>query len=147
HTVMHFDGVRYLLEYRAARRDPSYQVRVMSPEVIDSASASSETIFANVFNAMPDAKVEWKLSAVDGWREMTRTVEADPLFQRRWEEEQALKAAGKLAWRALTKPMASPHLWKTSLPQALPAGTHTIHVRCTNPNGQVLTGQRIIRVQ
>ncbi|MEO1983218.1 MAG: hypothetical protein ABGZ24_22125, partial [Fuerstiella sp.] len=63
----------------------------------------------------------------------------------RWEEEQ--KLLPDLPWTKLPKPMNSPHLWKADLPTELPAGAHAIHVRCTNPNGQALTGHRIFRVR
>ena len=145
HTIMHFDGTKYLLEYRAARRDPNYQVRVMAEEVFKRDNQETGTFHANVFNAMPGAVVEWGLTADGPWQAMEKTVAADPTFLKRWKEEQA--AGDNLQWRALPKPMRSPHLWKALLPGDTPAGTHAIHVKATNPNGQVLTGKRIIRVE
>ncbi|MCP4513562.1 MAG: hypothetical protein GY826_45000 [Fuerstiella sp.] len=142
HTVMHFDGKKYLLEYRAARKSADYQIRVMAAEEIQDDNPS---FYANVFNAMPAAIVEWRLGDGQEWQTMTRTTEADPLFRKRWEEEQ--KLSPELPWRKLPKPMNSPHLWKADLPTELPGGAHAIHVRCTNPNGQVLTGHRIFRVR
>ena len=147
HTVMHFDGQKYLLEYRAARKSPDYQIRVMSPEVVKAGAEVPEQIFANVFNAMPGAIVEWKTDTSEEWLPMEKTVEHDPLFKKRWEEEQPLVKAKTLPWRALTKPMNSPHLWKIDVPATLQVGTHDILVRATNPNGQVLTGNRILRVE
>lgn len=148
HTVMHFDGTKYLLEYRAARKDPGYQIRIMAPEVIAGQGTPTAGFYANVFNAIPGAKVEWKLDAADEWQDMTKTVEFDPLFEKRWAEEEAIKAeTGKLPWRALTKPMPSPHLWKAELSSEAGPGSHVIHVRCTNPNGQILSGERIFRIE
>ena len=147
HTIMHFDGQKYLLEYRAARKNPNYQIRIMAPEVVTAAAETPELIFANVFNAMPGAVVEWKTESSEEWLPMEKTVEHDPLFKQRWEEEQPLVASKSLPWRGLTKPMNSPHLWKVAVPATLPTGTHDIQVRATNPNGQILTGNRVLRVE
>ena len=142
HTVMHFDGQKYLLEYRAARKSADYQVRVMAAEEHQDDKPS---FYANVFNAMPAAAVEWKLGRDGQWQTMIKTSEADPLFLKRWEEEQ--KLLPDVPWRKIPTPMNSPHLWKADLPKELPSGTYAIHVRCTNPNGQVLTGHRIFRAR
>ena len=147
HTVMHFDGQKYLLEYRAARSNPDFQIRITAPELVKAGATEQELIYANVFNAMPEAVVEWKTNKSDKWLPMEKTVELDPLFKKRWEEEQPLVESKSLPWRALTKPMNSPHLWKVPVPESLTAGTYDIQVRATNPNGQVLTGNRILRVE
>ncbi len=145
HTVMHFDGVKYLLDYRAARRGADEQIRVTMPEVIASAKTSETSFRANVFNAMPEATIEWKLD--DGaWQPMVKTEnETDPLYQALYDEEQQI-GKENLNWRGLGKPMVCPHLWKASLPEKMPAGTYLITVRATNPNGQILTGERTFRV-
>lgn len=143
HTVMHFDGRRYVLEYRAARRDSAYQIRVTAPESVE--AAASPVFYANVFNAMPGAVVEYSADEGKTWIPMQKTVEPDPLFLSLYDEEQKLLPS--LSWRKLTKPMQSPHLWKAALPERLPPGTYNISVRATNPNGQVLSGDRIVRVR
>jgi hypothetical protein len=150
HTVMHFDGQKYLLEYRAARRSPDYQVRVMAPEVLSTATATATAepvrFHANVFNAMPGADVQWKLDSGSTWQAMEKVLEPDPLFLSLTKEEEALKP--NLPWRALPKPMVSPHLFRATLSdESLAPGTYTIHVKATNPNGQVLEGKRIFRVE
>jgi hypothetical protein len=145
HTIMHFDGTKYLLEYRAARRNPSYQVRVMAREVFKRQDKVTGEFHANVFNAIPGAVVEWKLDTESDWQPMQKVVEPDPLFLARWKEEEAQRDS--LQWRALAKPMNSPHLWKAALSPETKPGTYGISVKATNPNGQILTGQRIIRVE
>lgn len=146
YTIMHFDGTNYLLDYRAARRGVDEQMRITAPEVVASGDSSTTEFRANVFNAIPGAVVEWRIG--DGtWQSMTKAEnETDPLFQALFDEEQPL-LPDKLAWRKLAKPMVCPHLWKASLPDSLMAGPLVIQVRATNPNGQVLTGERFIRIQ
>jgi hypothetical protein len=143
YTIMHFDGTKYLLDYKAARRDASEQMRITAPEAFvigDTAAA----FHANVFNAIPGAVVEWRVGD-ENWQAMTKCEgEPDPLFQILFDEEQPYK--DKLPWRKLAKPMACPHLWKADLASLKTPGTHRLQVRATNPNGQVLSGDRIIRV-
>lgn len=151
HTVMHFDGQKYVLEYRAAGKPAEYQMRLIAPEEVDlseAAVAAEKPVFhANIFNAMPGADVQWRLEdhASVTWRPMEKVMISDPFFQALWDEEQAMKP--NLPWRGLAKPRLSPHLFQANLPtEELTAGTYTISVKVTNPNGQVLTGNRIIRV-
>lgn len=147
YTIMHFDGAEYLLEYRAARKDPGYQIRITAPEVIASQSDAAAFFYANVFNAMPDAKVEWKLNTSAAWQAMTKAEESDPTYQSLYDAEQPLKKDKTLTWTAMAKPMKSPHLWKAAIPAGTTPGTYYADVRCTNPNGQVLTGRRVFRVE
>lgn len=146
YTVMHFDGIKYLLEYRAARRGPDEQLRITAPEVVSAADAASTEFRANIFNAIPGAVVEFRVGD-SAWRTMTKTEqETDPIFQSLFDEEKTYLPE-KPPWRPLAKPMVCPHLWKAALADTLPAGTHLIQVQATNPNGQVLKGERIIRVE
>ena len=146
YTVMHFDGIKYLLEYRAARRGPDEQLRITAPEVVPVADAASTEFRANIFNAIPGAVVEFRVGD-SAWRTMTKTEqETDPIFQSLFDEEKTYLPE-KPPWRPLAKPMVCPHLWKAALADTLPAGTHLIQVQATNPNGQVLKGERIIRVE
>ena len=146
YSVMHLDGTKYLLEYRAARRGVDEQIRITAPEVVPVADAAAQEIRANVFNAFPDAVVEWRLS--DGeWQPMQKTEkETDPIFQALFDEEQQF-LPNNLPWRKLAKPMVCPHLWKATLATATEKGTHLIQVRATNSNGQILNGERIMRVE
>lgn len=145
YTIMHFDGTKYLLDYRAARRGADEQIRITAPEVVTSADSAALLFRANVFNAFPDAFVEWRIGA-GTWRPMTKTEnETDPVFQILFDEEQPL-LPDNLPWRKLAKPMVCPHLWKASLTDALEPGAFVIQVQATNPNGQVLKGERLIRV-
>ncbi len=146
YTVMHFDGSNYLLDYRAARRGADEQIRITAPEVLQAADATAQQFRANVFNAFPDAVVKWRMNDND-WQPMQKTEnETDPLFQALFDEEQPM-LPDNLPWRKLAKPMVCPHLWKATLTTAPKNGTHLIQVRATNPNGQILKGERIIRVE
>ena len=121
-------------------------MRITAPEVVKAADLPTTEFRANVFNAIPGATIEWRLQGGE-WQPMTKTEnETDPTFQALYNEEQTF-LPGKPAWRPLAKPMVCPHLWKASLLESMKPGTHLIQVRATNPNGQILNGERIIRVE
>ena len=81
------------------------------------------------------------------WQPMQKPEkETDPIFQALFDEEQP-SLPDNLPWRKLAKPMVCPHLWKATLKTSQQKGTHLIQVRATNPNGQVLKGERVIRVE
>ncbi len=108
---MHFNGRDYQLEYRAARREPEFQVRITAPEVVAADQAAELEFRANVFNAMPDAKVEWRFleGSDNDWKPMTKISEPDPTYQVLWDEEQKLDVNNP-PWRKLAKPLMCPHL-------------------------------------
>lgn len=146
YTIMHFDGIKYLLDYRAARRGADEQIRITAPEVVTTSDVVKTEFRANVFNAIPGATIEWRIDGGE-WQPMTKTEnETDPTFQTLYDEEQTF-LPGKPAWRPLAKPMVCPHLWKATLVESIKSGTHLIQVRATNPNGQILKGERVIRIE
>jgi hypothetical protein len=146
YTIMHFDGIKYLLDYRAARRGADEQIRITAPEVVPTSDVAKTEFRANVCNAIPGATIEWRIQGGE-WQPMIKTEnETDPTFQTLYNEEQTF-LPGKPAWRPLAKPMVCPHLWKATLVESMKSGTHLIQVRATNPNGQILSGERIIRIE
>ena len=116
-----------------------------APEVVKSAEAAKSTLFANVFNASEKTRVEMRIGKSD-WVEMRHVREIDPAFQRVFDRETATLEKDKSAFRALSKPKPSSHLWRVSLPTNLKPGTHSIEVRATEPDGRVYRDRRIIRV-
>ena len=53
-----------------------------------------------------------------------------------------------LPWRKLAKPLVCPHLQEGQTNRnPTKKGTHLIQVRATNSNGQILNGERIIRIE
>jgi hypothetical protein len=142
---MHFDGQKYLLDYKAARRDHREQIRITAPEAVSLAEAPNVEFRANAFNAIPGALVQFRLGDAP-WQDMTKTEnEPDPVFRKLVDEEKLL--GEQLPWRKLPAPMVCPHLWKASLGTVTTPGNHLIQVKVTNPNGQILEGQRTIRVE
>ncbi len=147
YSILSFDGKRYQLDYKAAGRDPNYQMQIHAPFSVTVENVAETEIQANIFNASEVAKVEMRMGAGD-WAEMKRVVKNDPAFEAMYQTELAL--ADK-TWQEMPKPKPSTHLWLANLLGDIAPGTHVIEVRAIEPEseqrlGQSFLGRRTIRV-
>lgn len=140
---LEINGNEWKLRYKAARRPADFQMHIYAPdEIVPSASGGTE-VFANVFNALPDAQVQMRVGTSDAWQPMTRIKKEDPFYKAMWEREHS---PGDVSWRKSGKPNPDPrHLWQATLPESLEPGTYTITVR-TEDEWYSYEGRRIIRV-
>lgn len=144
YSIMSFDGHEYSLEFRAAGRPKSYQMQIHAPEAVATEELEETTVYANVFNGSKKTRVEMRLGETGEWTPMKKTNEPDPTFVEVADREKEL---GETPWRNLPSPKNSSHLWKANLPAGAKPGTYWIHFRATKADGQVLTGQRVIRIE
>ncbi|MCB9881098.1 MAG: calcineurin-like phosphoesterase C-terminal domain-containing protein [Planctomycetes bacterium] len=144
YSIIHFDGTKYRLEFRAAGRPASYQMNISIPEGVSRDDVAKTYVYANVFNASERSRVEMALSAQGPWKTMERIRANDPMLEALWQREEAVRGN---AWRQMSKPKPSTHLWRAHLPADLPIGTHLIHVRETDENGEVEHGYQVFRVE
>lgn len=141
YSIITFDGSKYRLSYKAARRPTDFQMNIVLPDSVRFSEVSSTELVANVFNATPNAAVKYQVN--DGqWLEMKRDLRADPLLQRIIAEEAKIE---NKTWRNLSKPGPSRHIWVAKLAQ-LSEGTYSIRVRATEPDGTTYEGNQILRV-
>lgn len=144
YSLLSFNGTDYTLDFRAAGRSADYQMEIDAPEVVSEADLSKQTISANVFNGSEKTIVELRVAEGE-WRRMTKVTANDPKLERVHTREAKVLAKSP-AWRELTAPKPSTHLWQISLPSGLSAGTHALSVRATDEHGRVTNGNRIMRV-
>jgi hypothetical protein len=136
------DG-RYRLRWRNAGPEPEQAMALHAPKVLRQGAYPAFGVFANVFMALPDARVEFRVA--DGpWQPMQRVPGPDPRLMaenRRDDEAEALRGFDR-------SPEAdvSTHLWRGTLPTDLPAGEHLIQVRTTDPWRGELTAQTRYRL-
>ncbi len=143
YSIISFDGNKYSLSFKAARKPADYQMRIVAPELVAKADAGKTPIFANVFNGSEYTRVEMQISKSGEWIEMNRSVEKDPAFIAVKEAETSIENP---TFRKLTNPKPCPHLWKLNLPESIEPGTHLIQIRATLADGRVFEGRRTIRV-
>lgn len=142
YAIFSFDGNQYSIEFRAARRPPTYQMRIMAPEVVVQGEAAQTVVSVNVFGGTEKSKVEMKVGE-GKWLPMTRALRPDPDYQQMYDRDKELKTP----YRALPAPIDSPHLWEAKLPAGLPKGMLPIHVRTTDMFGQVYLATRGITLR
>lgn len=137
-------GNEWKLRYKAARRPPNFQMHIYAPDELSLSDTDSVEVFANVFNALPDARVRMRVGKSGSWQAMKRVKKADPFYKEMRAREHAL---GKVDWRKSGKvnPDAR-HLWQAILPADIEPGAHTIHIRAEDDWG-VYEGRRIVRVK
>lgn len=143
YSIISFDGSKYSVRYKVARRPADYQMNVYAPDEAPAADASKTIVFANVFSVHEKQVVEMRLDRHGPWTPMQKSDEADPsyLITVKVDSETTLPKDKKLPPQ-----YKCPHLWKLALPEGLTPGAHLIEVRTTDLYGQTLTGHRIIRV-
>ena len=151
YSIVTFDGNRYSVEFRAARRSADYQINIWAPEEVARDQADKTYILVNVFAGSEKSKVEMRFGKDGSWISMEKTATADPFYKASQEIdakslEKQQPTSGPSRTHALPKAIDSPHMWRAALPAKPPEGTHVIHIRTTDMFGQSYAGRRIIRI-
>ncbi|TVQ05736.1 MAG: metallophosphoesterase [Balneolaceae bacterium] len=136
-------GTDWKFTFKAARRPAEFQMHISAPDEVSVSEAGSAWIYANIFNALPDANVEFRIGNSGDWMPMEYTEEPDPVYIAMREREHALE---NVSWRRAgnVNPNAR-HLWKANLQEYLGPGTYTIFVRSAD-QWHTYEGRRIIRI-
>ena len=144
YSIISFDGAKYRLDFKAAGKPADYQMRIHAPETILLSELDKAEIYVNFFNGSERSKLEMRLGHQGDWVKMERIVAADPAFLAVLDRERSLKDK---KFRALPKPKASTHLWRSKLPKSSHIGTHLLSVRATDMSGRVFYARRVIRLK
>lgn len=140
---LEIDGADWSFSFKAARRPADFQMHISAPSEISISNSDMTEVFANIFNALPDAAVEMKIGESGEWLEMHYTEEPDPVYMEMKQREDQLRY---VAWRRTGDVNENArHLWKSGLPAGLEPGTYTIFVRASD-KWHNYAGRRILRV-
>jgi len=143
YSIISFDGTKYDLEFRAARRPADYQMNIYLPQEITVADSITTAMVVNVFNGSKKSKVRMRILPNGAWKDMERVDGMDPYFV----DMKKLEAGeNPIAGIALPGPSITDHLWRILLPATLPVGTHMIEVETTDMDDNVYTDRESIRV-
>lgn len=142
YAILDMDGATVRTEYHAAREPAGYQIGLHAPQTAR-AGVGYVSFWANVFNGHDGWTVE---SRLDGrsWNAMRRVLEWDPAYAQRYLAQDVM--AEPLPGKRLPDPTVCYHLWRAYLPAELTAGSHTIEVRATDPDGQTYSTKQAIQV-
>ena len=140
---LEIDGGDWSFSFKAARRPADFQMHISAPSEISESMADSTQIYANIFNALPDAYVEMKVGESGDWLGMHYTEEPDPVYSAMKQREDQL---AEVTWRRTGEVNENArHLWKREVPEGLTPGTYTIFIRATD-KWHTYEARRIIRV-
>lgn len=127
---LHINGNDWKLQWQSARRPAEFQMHIDAPAAITSGDVTVVPVTANIFNALPTAKVRMKIGRQDEWITMSNVIRTDSVLHRVIERETEL---GSVPWRRLSRPVATPHLWEAALDvSGLSPGVHAITVESSD---------------
>jgi hypothetical protein len=141
YNYLHIDGNQWKLSLRAARRPADFQMHIHIPEAVESAGSTQLEVVANIFNALPSARVEMKIGEGQ-WIRMERSRQTDPVRLDMVARETEL---GSVPWRRAAGAMDSEHIWKAAPGIELEKGVHVVSVRAVD-DWWVYEGNRIIYI-
>lgn len=139
YSIMSFDRDGYKLDFKAAGRPASEQLRIHLPSNIYTKKTEGVPIWVNVYNGSEESKVEYRIDRKEKWIELSKTIEPDPYFI-----ELSKRDAG--VDPKLPQPKNSYHLWKGTLPANIAPGAHLIEVKTTDRHGRIYIAHRSLRV-
>lgn len=118
------------LHWQSSRRSADFQMHANVPGKINSNQTNGFLVSANVFNAMPDAKVQMRIGDNGQWIEMQKVVEPDPVQRGMIRQESALREqCDDLPGLEMRGAANSYKLWQAEIPYDLNPGSYVVHIR------------------
>lgn len=144
YAFINFRGTDYQIEYRAARSDRAYQMRLHAPRVVRRGTYPNANLVANVFIGSERTVVEFRVVGQTPWAPMRHVFLPDPVLAYRTALRD--RASELLPGKRIGPALNSRHLWSVGLPTHLDNGRYDIEVRAHTQWGQTFTGTASYRV-
>jgi len=144
YSMLEFDGNRYSIRFKAARRPADHQMNIYAPGAASAAAAAETEVLVNVFSGSERTRVEMRLGETGDWIPLKREPREDPQYLAAIERDLLRNPRPRFF---LPPAIQSPHLWIGTLPANPPIGSHTIEVRATDMYGQVFHAHQLIRIE
>lgn len=144
YSIMAFNQHNYQLDFYPAGRPQNYQMDLVLPENLVAGQVDDVPLVANVFNAMPQDRVEARIGHEGAWVVMQNFTGNAPLFVEMRQRE--LKPDGKPMFG---EPHSTNHLWQlalSGLASDLLAGHHLLQVRWTDQNGRATIANKVLMI-
>lgn len=153
YSILNFDGNKYKVQFKAARRPDSYQMNIYAPNEISIDSVTSTKILINVFAGSEKSVVQMSVGKDEIWTTLKKINGKDPEVARMHKLFPVLKLKydgeeieNTLGW-AMDRPSISKHMWEGKLPKGLKEGPYTIKVKTKDMYGQIWEANRIIYIK
>ncbi|MBW2493268.1 MAG: calcineurin-like phosphoesterase C-terminal domain-containing protein [Deltaproteobacteria bacterium] len=144
YSILEFDGHRYSVRFKAARRPADHQMNIFAPSAIPAESAAETEVLVNVFSGSERTRVEMRLGSTGDWIPLQREAREDPHYLAAIESDLLRNPRPSFF---LPPAIESPHLWVGTLPANPPSGSYTLEVRATDMYGQVFHAHHLIRIE
>lgn len=126
--IFHFRGNQFTQEFKPARMDKTYQMRISSPKgILSSSDLSKKEVVVNIFNASEQSIVEFTIDKGNPVR-LTRQSRQDPFLVSYYEKYKSSLPQDSSA-------AVSSHIWVSPMPSPLAAGLHTLIVKVVDQYG------------
>jgi hypothetical protein len=143
YTFLHINGDDWKMEWKAGRKPAEFQMHVFAPDFASLSELGEVEVTANIFNALPSARVRMRVGESGEWLEMKRARKNDPVRVAALNWESKLDA---FPWRRLSGLRHYGHLWEATLPLDLTPGFHVIYIQATDEWWNY-SGKRIIHIR
>lgn len=141
---LHISSGDYRLQWFNAGNRPDAAMALHAPQVLRQGAYPGVGLYANVFMARPDTRVEVKID--DGaWQSMQRVDKADPRVLAINLRDDA--ASALTGYDRAPEATISSHLWRFALPTDLALGEHRIRVRAIDDWLGEVTQDAIYRLE
>lgn len=142
--LLDINGKDWKLTYKVSRRLADFQMHIHAENEVPVDRLRNTEVYANVFNALPGAKVEFRIGKSGEWKVMEVATERDPLYMAMHDRELALGGDAPFRQSGMGNPDPK-HLWKATISEDLEPGTYTIYVRAEDEWAN-FEGRRMIRI-
>lgn len=135
--MVEFEGNTYRERYKAAGKDPGFQMRIERPSTsLTTAKAQEAKVLVNLFNGSAESEVRFQID--DGkWHEMQQQDERiSPFYESLYNNYDG-------AW---SNPSPTNHIWEAGLPE-LTEGIHKITVWTRDMYGQEFSQSKVIEIE
>lgn len=152
YSVITFDGNKYSVQFKAARRPESYQMNIYLPDEIEKSALDTTKVLTNVFAGSVKSKVEMSIDNGE-WIKMDtiQTIDPDCLRMHQLSPFLNEKVNGQpldeVFGYNMDYPSKSHHIWQAILPKDIALGTHRLTIRTTDMYNQTSVAHRIFRVK
>lgn len=144
YAYIHFKGNSYEVNYKVAGKDPSYQMAIFAPKVVEKDVRTKAGIYVNFFIGSENDTVEYRIGN-GPWKPMKYVVEQDPSYEAIVYKRDLSETL--LSGRRSSNPIDSKHLWRGAIDTKLPVGEHQIEIRAKDMYGNTHIGTRSYRIE
>ncbi len=151
YSIITFDGNKYSVQFKAARRPADYQMNIYLPDELTRTVADTTHVLVNVFAGSGKSVVEMQIDN-GNWIKMENFKTIDPEVLRMHQltpflnEKINEQPLDDIFGYNMDYPSVTYHIWKAKLPDKICTGTHKVTVRTTDMYKQKYTAHRIFNL-